>query len=165
MTRRQFFAQKKRILRYSTVEIYHPSIGVKRYVRRKKAPIELILEATAPRDAGEIVEFTGANFNYVLPEQSESTVTAEIQFGQVGRLFKQELKNIRGASRAEVGEVIIREWVKGELEPDFVLRLFIRSIGVQPNGAAILASQEDPSGRGVSRIYTTTDFEGLRESL
>lgn len=165
MTRRAFFAQKQRKLRYRTVEIYHPSIGVKRYVRKQQEPVNLTLEANAPRNGGQSVSFDGAFFDYTLPEQSDSTISAEIQFGQVGRIFKQELKKIKGADRTKTGEVIIREWVKGETNPDFVLELYVATIALQANGAAILATQDDPSNKGVSQIYTTSRFPGLKESL
>lgn len=165
MTRRAFFAQKQRKLRYRTVEIYHPTIGVKRYVRKQQDPVNLTLEASAPRNGGELVSFDGAFFNYSLPEQSDSTISAEIQFGQVGRIFKQELKKIKGADRAKSGEVIIREWVKGEVSPDYVLRLYLATVATEANGAVILATQDDPSDKGVSEIYTTSRFPGLKESL
>ena len=164
-TRREFFSQKKRIMMYRAVEIYHPSIGVKRYARKVIDPLMLTLESSAPRNAGESVEYTGASFEYSLPEQSDSTVSAEVQFGQVGRIFKQELKKIKGADRAKSGEVIIREWIKGETNPVFVLSLYIQSIAMEPNGCAILATQDDPSNKGVSEIFTTNRFPGLAESL
>lgn len=165
MTRRAFFAQKQRKLRYRTIEIYHPTIGIKRYVRKQQEPVNLTLEANAPRDGGESVQFDGAFFNYSLPEQSDSTISAEIQFGQVGRIFKQELKKIKGANRAKSGEVILREWVKGESQPDYVLRLYLATIATEANGAVILATQDDPSNKSVSEIYTTSRFPGLKESL
>ena len=165
MTRRAFFAQKQRKLRYRTVEIYHPTIGVKRYVRKKQEPVALQLESGAPRNSGQQVQFEGAFFNYSLPEQDGSTISAEIQFGQVGRIFKQELKKIKGADRAKSGEVILREWVKGETEPDYVLRLYLATIATEANGAAILATQDDPSDKGVSQIYNTSRFPGLKESI
>lgn len=165
MTRRAFFAQKQRKLRYRTVEIYHPTIGVRRYARKQQEPVNLTLESSASRNGGESVQFDGAFFNYSLPEQTESIISVDIQFGQVGRIFKQELKKIKGADRAKIGEVIIREWVKGEAQPDYVLRLFLATIATEANGAAILATQDDPSNKGVSQIYTTSRFPGLKESL
>ena len=165
MTRRAFFAQKKRILRYLTVEIFHPAVGTKRYVRKQINPVNLTLESSAPRNAGQSVQFDGAFFEYSLPEQNDSTISAEIQFGQAGRIFRTELKEIKGVDRFDGGEVIIREWVKGETNPDFVLRLYLASIALESNGAAILATQDDPSDKGVSRVYTTSVFKGLKESL
>lgn len=165
MTRRAFFAQKQRKLRYRTVEIYHPTIGIKRYVRKQQEPVNLMLESNAPRNAGETVQFNGAFFNYSLPEQNDSTISAEIQFGQVGRIFKQELKKILGINRAKSGEIIIREWVKGEPVPDYILRLYLATIATEANGAVILATQDDPSNKGVSQVYTASRFPGLKESL
>lgn len=165
MTRRAFFAQKKRIMRYLTVEIYHPSIGTLRYVRRQQEPVTLTLENNAPRNGGEAVQFEGGNFNYTLPEQNDSTISAEIQFGQVGRIFKQYLKQVSDADRSKTGEVILREWVKGDTQPDYVLRLYLASIATEANGAAILATQDDPSNKGVSQIYTTSRFPALKESI
>jgi len=165
-TRREFFTQKIRRLTYKTIEIYHPSVGIRRYVRKSQNPVNLTLELSAPRNGGQEVEFQGAFFDYTLPKQDSSTITAAVQLGLVGRELKQELKKIKGAARAQQGELIIREWFKGEeSSPAFTLRLFITNVAVERGGAAIAASQDDPANRGVSEIYRTSRFPGLKESI
>lgn len=169
-TRRSFFVTKERKFVYRTVEIYHPADGgiLRRLVMGKIDPVDLRLEASAPRNAGLLVEYEGAYFEYQIPEQSTgSTVSTDIQLGRVGSEMKQILKRIQGASRLKVGEVIIREWFKGQesFAPDIALRLFIRSIGITPNGVVIRAEQDNPADRDVSTRYLIDVFKGLAEGI
>ena len=99
-TRREFFTQKIRRRYYQTIEFYHPTVGTRRYVRRSQDPLSFTLESDAPRNASQSVEFTGAAFEYVLPEQNGSTITAEVQLGRVGTEVKSILKQIKGANRS-----------------------------------------------------------------
>lgn len=168
-TRRSFFVTKERKFVYRTVEIYHPADGgiLRRLVMGKIDPVNLRLEASAPRNAGSLVEYEGAFFDYQIPEVGDSTVSTDIQLGRVGLEMKQILKKIKGASRLKVGEVIIREWFKGQenFAPDIALRLFIRNIGITPNGVVIRAEQDNPSDRDVSTRYLVSVFKGLAEGL
>lgn len=168
-TRRSFFVTKERKFVYRTVEIYHPADGgiLRRLVMGKIDPVNLRLEASAPRNAGSLVEYEGGYFEYQIPEVGDSTVSTDIQLGRVGLEMKQILKKIKGASRLKVGEVIIREWFKGQenFAPDIALRLFIRNIGITPNGVVIRAEQDNPSDRDVSTRYLVSVFKGLAEGL
>lgn len=162
----QFFSRKDRVIKYVTMEIYHPTIGILRYVDQKIDPLVATLESDAPRNPGEAVSFEGARFDFVKPDQGQSLVQADIQLGRVGKFIKQKLKAIRGADRALTGEVILREYLGGQLgEPIFVLRLFIATITLTAEGAVIRAEQDNPSDRSVSEFYTSDRFPGLVESI
>jgi hypothetical protein len=164
-TRREFFVQKQRKRYYRTVEIYHPTTGVERYVDGTIDPISFTLESDAPRNAGQTVEFEGTAFEYSQPEQSQSTITMDIQLGRVGTQIKHKLKQIKGADRAKSGEVIIREYIAGESDVKYKLELYIRNITMTMDGAAITCAQDDPSKQNVAEIYTSQRFPGLAESL
>jgi len=162
----QFFSRKDRVIRYSTLEIYHPTIGVLRYVNKKIDPLVATLESDAPRNPSTAVSFEGARFDFAKPDQGQALVQADIQLGRVGKMIKQKLKLIRGADRALTGEVILREYLGGQLDAFiFVLRLFIATITLTAEGAVIRAEQDNPSDRSVSEFYTSDRFPGLAESL
>lgn len=164
-TRRQFLIKKERIRLYRTVEIYHPAIGVLRYVDGTIDPKFFTLEATAPRNAGQTVEFIGAGMRYTLPDQSDDNGTLEVQLGRVGSPVKQLLKQVVGFTRIQTGEVIIREYIDGATDGPFVLQLGLASVTITPDGVAILAELENPAIRAVSEIYTVERFPGLAKGI
>lgn len=162
----QFFSRKDAVIYYRTLEIYHPTIGVLRYVNKRIDPLTVTLEADAPRNPGAAVSFDGGAFEFIKPDQGQQLVRADIQLGRVGQQIKQKLKLIRGADRALTGEVILREYLGGQLEaPTYVLRLFLASVTLNSEGAVIRAEQDNPSDRSVSEFYTSDRFPGLAESL
>lgn len=165
-TLRRFFSTKERKRIYDTLEIYHPSGVLLRYVTGRIDPLSVTLEASAPRNASESVEYIGGAFKFQRPEQQESVVQADIQLGRVGKQVKQILKSITGAARAEVGEIVYRQYIAGELTaPVFVLRLYITSITMNADGVAIRAEQDNPSDRRVAELYLPERFPGLAENL
>lgn len=165
-TQRQFFAQKLRKRSYDTVEIYHPSGVLLRYVTGRIDPIDFTLEASAPRNAGEVVEYTGKGFQFQQPDQNDTIVSADLQLGRVGSEVKQILKSIRGFDRAKVGEVIYRQFIDGpNSEPAKVIMLYIRSVTMTADGVVIRVEQDNPADRAVSTIYAVEVFKGLAENL
>ena len=166
-TRRQFFTRKERKRYYKTLEIYHPTIGLLRFVSGRIDPLSFGLEASAPRNAGDTVEFTGAAFQYTLPEQNENVITMEIQLGRVGRDVKQKLKAIKQAgTQFDSADVVIREYIEGELTtPMFALRLFVSTITMTFEGVAILTQLDNPAGRNVAELATIERFPGLEGIL
>lgn len=166
MNRNHYFAAKARIREYRTLEVYHPAIGILRYVNGRLDPLTATLESSAPRNAGQLVTFLGGAFEFQKPEQRSNTVKADIQLGNIGQNIKQMLKNIRNADRAKTGEVIYREYLGNNLgAPEFVLRLFITGISLTAQGAVIRAEQDNPSDRQIAEFYTSERFPGLAESL
>ena len=162
----EFYSRKDLVRYYKTLEIYHPTIGIMRYVDGRIDPIDFTLEADAPRNPSASVEFLGGAFSFIKPDQGNPNVYADIQLGRVGKQVKQQLKAIRGADRALTGEVILREYIDGQFgAPVFVLRLFISTITLTPDGVVIRAEQSNPADRSVSEFYTSDRFPGLAEAL
>jgi hypothetical protein len=162
-TQAEFFSQKQLLRKYKTVEVYHPTIGVRRYVSGRIDPINFTLESDAPRNASESVEFTGAGFEWSRPNQNESYVTADISFGRIGSELKQILKQIKGANRSLTGDVVLREFVGQDLI--YAVRLYIGQILIGFDNCTIKVQQDNPAGRSVASIYTADKFQGLAESL
>lgn len=54
---RQFYAQKQRRIQFETFEVFHPDVGVRRFVLRQQFAKSFMLESTAPRNAGTVQEF------------------------------------------------------------------------------------------------------------
>ena len=162
----EFYSRKDRVRYYRTLEIYHPTIGTQRYVDGRIDPLNFTLEASAPRNASASVEFLGGAFSFIKPDQGNPNLYADIQLGRVGKQVKQQLKSIRGADRALTGEVILREYLGGQLgAPVFVLRLYISTITLTAEGVVIRAEQSNPADRSVSEFYTSDRFPGLAEAL
>ena len=89
----------------------------------------------------------------------------ELQLGRVGTQIKQKLKQIKGADRAKTGEVIVREYIQGEADVKYKVSLYISTITMTMEGAAILCTQDDVSKQNVAEIYTSDRFPGLAESI
>jgi hypothetical protein len=165
-TRREFFTQKIRKREYQTVEIYHPTIGVLRYVSGRIDFKNFTLESTAPRNPGALVTFTAGSFSFKEPDQNSSFIETDLQLGRVGKQIKQKLKSITGANRFLTGEVIYRTYFDGEESaPAFVLRLYIASATMTSQGAVLRITQDNPNDRGIASLYTSERFPGLTESL
>ena len=162
----EFYSRKDRVRYYKTLEIYHPTIGVQRYVDGRIDPLNFTLESDAPRNAGETVEFTGGAFTFAKPDQGAPNVYAEIQLGRVGSQIKQQLKQILGADRALAGDVILREYISGQLgAPVFVLRLDLSAVTLTADGAGIRADADSGADFSISEFYTSDRFPGLAEAL
>lgn len=166
-TRRQFFSQKQRKRYYKTVEIYHETIGLLRYVSGRIDPLGFTLEVSAPRNAGETVQFIGSYFEYEQPEQNQGNISLRLQLGRIGKDVKQKLKLVKqSGTQFSPADVIIREYVGDTLTaPAFRLRLFISTITMTSDGAVLLAELDNPAGRPIARRYTAEDFPGLEVSL
>ncbi|MDB4306025.1 hypothetical protein N9980_00500, partial [bacterium] len=93
---KQFFAAKPTEIYFETLEIYHPNGIFRRFVRNQFLPKSFGLESTAPRNAGETVEFEAAAMEVKPVSQSSSTtVSLEVQMGRVGLQLKQEMQKIK----------------------------------------------------------------------
>lgn len=165
-TRRQFIVRKERRMYYKTIEYYDPVNGVLRYVNGRQQPKNFTLEADAPRNPSESVVYAGGFLSYSLPEQNEDNPSLEIQLGRIGQFVKSLLKAVQGFDRFQPAEVIIREYIEGEeTSPAAVLRLYVSTITMTPDGVAMIAQLDNPAARRICRIANADDFPGLAESL
>lgn len=166
-TRRRFITRKERRRYYKTFELYHEVVGLTRFVSGRIDPIYFGLEASAPRNAGQMVEYTGHSFEYTLPEQTEENITMDLQLGRVGTDVKSKLKQVRreGKSNSQA-DVIIREYIEGELDaPVFALRLFVSAITITAQGVVVSLQLNNPAGLNISEIATIERFQGLEDNL
>lgn len=165
-TRRQFIVRKERRMYYKTIEYYDPVNGVLRYVDGRRNPKNFTLEADAPRNAGESVEYIGGAVSYSLPQQNEDNPSLEIQLGRIGQFVKSKLKAITGFGRFQPAEVIIREYIEGEeTSPAAVVRFYVSTITMTADGVVMLAALDNPASRRICRIVNEDDFPGLAEQL
>ena len=165
--RKTFFAAKERKMYYRTMEIWQDGGILLRYVSGRIDPKSFKLEANAPRNAGEEVEFLGGYFEYQLPDQNDSKSGADISLGRVGSQVKRLLKELTPAQRTKPGEVVLREYVAGNelIGPDYVLRLYTEKIALTAENVIIKIGSDNPAARGVAMLFNPEVFPGLQESL
>lgn len=165
-TRRQFIVRKERRMYYRTIEYWDAVNGVLRYVDGRHTPKNFTLEADAPRNPSESVQYLGGAVSYALPNQNEDNPSLEIQLGRIGQFVKAKLKAVQGFVRFTPAEVIIREYIQGEeTAPAAVLRLNVSTITMTAEGVVMLAELDNPASRRICRIVNEEDFPGLAEQL
>jgi hypothetical protein len=77
---------------YHTIELYHPAFSVPIRVVRDTVSIDAKLEATAPRNAGEVVTFTAFAFDLAKPELTATgTPQCTLTIDNVGREVADQL--------------------------------------------------------------------------
>lgn len=146
---------------YTTLEFYHPDIGVKRYVLNQMKPKSLQLEAGAPRDAGAVVSFDPINGVAPEPEQGEFGASLEVNMGSVGLQIKQEMNKITDVGRRTPAELIWRQHLSGLTSPEPVFYFQIETVAKKSRFAGIKAQQVNTASRNVSRRYKADEFIGL----
>jgi hypothetical protein len=159
----QFFNQKPiAIIRFKTIEIWHPQIGTLRFVK-DFTDKQLGIESTADRDAGQTVTFSALNFEVADPAQDDTpNALIIIQLGRVGSDVKDKLKLIKDFGFMDSVEVIYRYYLSDDLTaPAKKFKLFGGSVVLSGNNAGITAEDDNPTNQDVSRVYTYEDFPGL----
>lgn len=150
---------------YTTLEFYHPDIGVKRYVLNQLKPKPLQLEVGAPRNAGEVVEFLAINGVAPEPEQGEYGASLEVNMGSVGLQIKQEMNKITDIGRRTAAELIWRQHLTGLTAPDPVFYFQVETVAKKSRFVGIKAQQVNTASRNVSRRYKADEFIGLSVSI
>ena len=166
-TRIRFFNTKPvdQVL-YTTIELYHPDIGVLRYVTGQQFDKQFTLEADAPRNPGELVTFQAVAFDAPEPEQGEDgEVSLDIQFGAVGIDVKPKIKQITDPGWQQPLEIIWRQFLSDITGPQVVLEFEAETLTLQDLSAGIRAQQVNQSARDVAELYTTDRFPGLAQSI
>ena len=160
---REWATQKKLSIAYETIEIYHPAIGVLRYVTRQQFSKNFTLGPNEPRDANTEVTFEPFGFIVQRPAQNNDPILRlDVQLGRVGTDLKKSLKLINSASDLMTpAELIFRVFLNDEQVQ--ALPLQIASITIKDRDAVIRAEQENPTFRDISRRYIAADFPGLTE--
>lgn len=150
---RQFHATKRNEIRYITIEVSHPSIETRRFVRGQVTPKTFTID-------GSPVTFEPLNFDVPRPsqrEQEQSSIT--VKLGRLGSEFLSEIKKIDAFGWMQQGELIYREiYPNGDIKQfDFS----ISDVRISTQSVNIVASDDNPINYRVSKIYTIGQFPGL----
>lgn len=164
---RRYWASKEKRIRFKTVEIYHESLGVLRYVLNQFDDKDFTLEVDAPRNPSETVAFSPLAGELSDESQTGLVVNRTLSLGRVGAEIKQKLKLIDNASRYKSAQMIVRYYIKGEeSEPSNIPEIYyISKIDINEGNVAITASDELAFNSRVSRVYREDELTGMQGFL
>ena len=159
-----FFSQKPAdVKRWFTAEFYHPALGTLRYVNDYTAK-NLQIEAGAPRNAGETVEFLPIGIEWQVPDQANGgAISLPIVFSEVGTDMREKLKSLSPWAVFDGIDVILRLYLSNVADPRKFYYLQVTNISLSGSNAQISASDENASTKRTARAYTFNDFPGLSE--
>lgn len=152
---------------YHTIEIHHASFDAPIRLVQGWEAITATLEATAPENAGEAVEFSPLYFEFDLPPvRAEEVPYMEVQIRDASRLIVEPLE----AAQADPSP--IRMIYRPYLSSDFTtpqmsppLDLYFERIGVSTSESTVTghATFDDFRNRAFpAKNYTPGEFPGLR---
>lgn len=149
---------------YHTLEIYHPSFTTPIRVVRDFVDLSATLEATAPRDGGQTVQFIGYAFDIVPPEVSSTGVpTLQITIDNVARDIMAGLE--AAVTTSTPITVIYRMFLSTDLsapQNNPPMTLTIISISADVFKVTATATFGDlVNKRFPSQLYTIERFPGL----
>lgn len=155
---------------FRTIEIYNPKFSRIFRLVQDFDSYQATLEATAPRNPGEIVTFEPFAGSISEPaERNDGDKSLQIDIGDLLGVIQDELDLLDGADWQTPIEVVYRKyWSDDNTEPavpPFYLFAdtpsFNESDGELPVLATINARDSDLSQKAAGSIYTTTDYPGL----
>lgn len=153
---------------HHTLEIHHPSFTTPiRVVRDNNlTPLTATLEATAPRDAGQAVNFVGYQFDLTPPEVSTTGVPqCTVEIDNVSREILQQIELAVAGGSPDLITIIYRSFLSDDLtgpQNDPPLTLTVSDITA--NVFRIQATAGFPNlanKRFPSQDYTSERFPGL----
>jgi hypothetical protein len=148
-----------------TVELHHPVFLTPIRVVRDHATLEAMLEASAPRNAGQVVTFVPYAFDIVPPDQT--TAGAPQCVLEIDNVSREILAQIRQAIReTEPVEVIYRAYLDSAPldgpENDPPLRMELKRIAATPGRIRATAGFPDLLNQAFPRlVYDLDQFPGL----
>lgn len=148
----------------ATLELRHSSWTAPVRVARDTIPLNGLLEADAPEDAGTVVEFTACAFDAVPPESTENLPEVKIKIDNVTRVISGYLVDAMGV-RQPVG-ITYREYLASDAEsagPHYVLDgLTLRRATCTTRTVTGTAVFGDFLRRMFpNKFYEADDYEGL----
>ena len=150
---RQYYAQHQNLVRYITIEIRHPNIETKRFVR------DQVEDKTFSIDGVDTV-FQPLQFQVPRPsqrEQEQSSLT--VKLGRVGSDVLVELKKINGFDWFSNASMTYREiFPNGEMK---VFDFFVNEIRISLNNVNVVCTDDNPANYRVGTPYTLGVFPGL----
>ena len=166
---RRFLANEPEAqIEFRTIEIFHPQLSrVYRFVKANAGVLSFVLEDTAPRNAGETVEFTAATMAIVEPsERNDSEQILSVDFGNTDGIIHEIADQITGAGFFEQVSVVYRKYYSGDLSAPAAspLYLFASNLAFDgPTSVSFTAEDTDLSSKRAGSLYTFELFPGLRE--
>lgn len=152
----------KSTIKWETFEIYQENGGLFRFVKDFTNQT-FTLEAGAPNNPSEAVEFRAINFDGSTPSQTaEPQISIEVSIQRVGSEIKSALKQMIGFAAYTPIEFTWREFMSDDTsEPVQVYYLYVQNISLARGAVTIVATDENPLAQTVSDIATTVRFPGL----
>jgi hypothetical protein len=151
-----------------TLEFLHPTFDVPARIVRwpvtgnEMQTFPLKLEAEAPANPGEYVDFIHAPFEVTIPAQEENAPGEfKLKVEHIGHLSSENLK--AAVRQREPIRMIFREYLKTMPEtPQLIYTDFsISTVTVSNNAVEGTATMIDWLKRVYGRIYTPSEFPGL----
>ncbi|WP_162255203.1 DUF1833 family protein [Rhizobacter sp. Root1221] len=148
-----------------TYELWHPTLPEPARIVHDMAPLEAMLESTAPRDAGEVVTFMASYVEASRSEESDdaATPTVNVTIDNVSGLLSDALRIARGTNIP--WELIERVYASDDLSGPAmlpVLRLTFTESTIDGTSATLRASYGDPVNVAVPRLtYKPEEYPGL----
>lgn len=161
--------ESKRDIR--TIEIYHPDFTKVFRLVQDFDHYNATLESTAPRQAGQEVMFEPFAGTIVEPsERNDGDRAIQINLADITGVIQDELDRIDGVKWFTPIEVIYRKYWSDNNTAPAVNPLYLyasspsfnESDGDIPVSATFNAQDSDLSQKAGGRIYTTTDYPGLK---
>lgn len=152
---------------YRTIEVSHPQLDQTSRFVVNHVDVDLTLESTAPRNAGETVTFRGVTMSITEPaERQDSEQVLGITFGNVDGTIHDIIDQITGSGFFQQIEIIYRKYYSGDLTVPAVspLRLFASNVGFNgPTDVSFTAEDVDLSQKRSGLNYIIEQFPGLKE--
>lgn len=150
---RQYYAQHQNLIRYITIEISHPSIVTKRFVR------DQVEDKTFTIDGVPTV-FQPLQFQVPRPSQREREQSSlTVKLGRVGSEVLAELRKIDGFNWIEPASMSYREIFPGGEIKQFDFS--VSDIRISLNSVNVVCTDDNPSNYRVAVPYTIGQFPGL----
>ena len=161
---RQFFATKKRLVWFETIELYHPDLGILRYVLNQKFDKQFTLEADAPRNPSETVTFNPVAANTTDPELTSGVLTRSFQFERVGTEIKEKQKSIDADTGGYIKqlEVVYRQYINNTTAPANNVEYLFGGVSIVGDRINLTASDDQPSSVNVAIIQNIQNLPGLK---
>lgn len=150
---------------FRTLEIFHTDFAsVLRFVRDGEDQT-LILEATAPRDAGEAVLFTALSMEITEPGESQNLdQVLTVKLGAVGNEVQDQIDQITGLGFLTPIQLIYRKYYSGSMDsPVLVVKTSGSTIQFKGYSAVAFTGEDtDFSNARSGELYTLERFTTLR---
>ena len=153
----------KDVVKFYTFEISQVSAGLFRFYRTGYSDRSFTLEAGAPNNPNETVEFRAISFEGDSPAQTaDPQILIEVSVQRVGSELKSALKRMIGFAAYDPVRFTWREYLSDDTSgPAKVYYLYAQNITLGRDSATIVATDENPLSQTVSDIATTVRFKGL----